>query len=422
MMFRRCVLLGLLAVSSSLLADGKSDISVMTQNQYLGASLVPIISAISDPSQNPDIQKQAIISTLERIRDNRTSERITALADTIAERQPHFVGLQEVENIQCSPSDACLPFGDVFNDHLQLTLDALANAGKPYRALATVENLSIAGFPVFLDDINGPDIFISITDRDVILVRDDIEDAQATNLDCSYSSADGCNYSENIIIGGRPVLRGFVGVDATIEGKQYRIVNTHLEVPFALTDNNELVQSVQTEELLDALSTTDDDREIIVVGDFNSSPEDANDSSPYRQMTMNGFTDTWKKRPVKPSGFTCCQDSDLANLESALDTRIDHVFTSSEPLRVKANVLDNKPIDKTFSNLWPSDHSSVSVRFQYRNTRCRGRSGHTRAPGNRNGHTQKDENYLEPITWKCRRVLDRYPSRSRYCGGCANAR
>ena len=75
-------------------------------------------------------------------------------------------------------------------------------------------------------------------------------------------------------------------------------------------------------------------------------------------------------RPGKPDGNTCCQDSNLRNEESKHKRRVDMVFASPEPSRVKANVLYDKPTDKIEAELWrpalwPSDHSGVSVRLKY---------------------------------------------------------
>ncbi|NND73055.1 MAG: hypothetical protein HKN43_15890 [Rhodothermales bacterium] len=370
------ILIGLLGFSSSLFADKKTTVSVMTQNQYLGTSLTAIISADNDIERN-----LAVINMLISVQQNRTAERIAALAQSIAEREPHFAGLQEVEAIQCTNINpnfpqACAQFAGAFADHLQLTLDALANLGTTYNAVAMVENVKLEDIPVFLDNDTLPDIVISIIDRDVILVRDDVEDAAPAEFECILQSADGCNFMNTAIVGSFPVLRGYVGVDATIDGRRFRFVNTHLEIPFALTqpvDPNSVpvpVQRKQAEELIWALSHSEDDEddiETILAGDFNSSPEDAYDYSPYKVISRAGYTDSWTRRPGKPSGYTCCQDSDLSNLESTLDTRIDHVFTASIPRRVKAkaNVLDNQPEDKTVTGLWPSDHATVSVRLRY---------------------------------------------------------
>jgi hypothetical protein len=119
-----------------------------------------------------------------------------------------------------------------------------------------------------------------------------------------------------------------------------------------------------------------------VVGDINSSTEDPPFWSPfgpayppYLQLA-NGtdlfgnplsfpYTDIWTLRPGKPPGFTCCEAADLSNAESMHDERIDVIFSLIPPVRVKANVLNNNPEDKTPSGLWPSDHATVVGRLFY---------------------------------------------------------
>ncbi len=41
------------------------------------------------------------------------------------------------------------------------------------------------------------------------------------------------------------------------------------------------------------------------------------------------------------------------------------IFSSVEPIRVKANVVGNDEEDQTFSGLWPSDHAEVVARMKF---------------------------------------------------------
>ena len=126
----------------------KADIKVMTQNQYLGATLTPIVTAGDPVSFN-----LAVINALQSIASNNLPERVQALAETIADKNPDLVGLQEVFSFGCIESGslpgACFLFGAAFNNHLSETLDALADHGANYYVAATVQNLTIpsAGFP-----------------------------------------------------------------------------------------------------------------------------------------------------------------------------------------------------------------------------------------------------------------------------------
>jgi len=168
------IVLGALFTPALLLANpGKPDIVVITQNQYLGADLTPIISA-----EGPEEYNQAVLDTLFSIAANNIPERAEALAKSIAGRHAHLVGLQEVFKFECIESGtipgACLLFSDAMNDHLQLTLDALQGIGADYYVAGIVENLNVPGLPVFLNLDAVPDVFIRVLDRDVILARGDV--------------------------------------------------------------------------------------------------------------------------------------------------------------------------------------------------------------------------------------------------------
>jgi endonuclease/exonuclease/phosphatase family metal-dependent hydrolase len=382
-----------LLTANGALAKPKADIKVMTQNQYLGADLTPIVSA-----ENPADFNDAVIAALLSIAANNFPERANALAESIADKSPHLVGLQEVYEFECVDfgSGLCSTFHGAFNDHLAVTLDALAGHGANYVVVAEVQNLTLPavgfpfpGLPVFLNDDLVPDIFIKVTDRDVILARADVV-TQAVPYACDRPSLDGCNFNTfataDTLAGPIIIERGFVGVDARIDGQDYRFVNTHLEVqfpaPLALAP---MIQAGQATELLLTLAfqPAAPGSRLIVVGDINSSPTDPVFDGPFDfpiqppyQQLANGttlfgdplgffLTDIWGLRPGKPDGFTCCELPDLSNPVSQHGERIDVIFTLPAPISVKANVLDAKTRDKTRSGHWPSDHASVSAELAY---------------------------------------------------------
>ena len=91
-------LLGGILLPATLMAapPGKPDIVVMTQNQYLGADLTPIVAA-----ESPEEYNLAVLNAMFQITANNTPERVQALAETILERKPHLVGLQEMFRFDC---------------------------------------------------------------------------------------------------------------------------------------------------------------------------------------------------------------------------------------------------------------------------------------------------------------------------------
>lgn len=67
-------------------------------------------------------------------------------------------------------------------------------------------------------------------------------------------------------------LRGYVAADAFVRGSTYRFVNTHLEIQGGSLDPLlPFVQAAQAQELISMLAT--ETRPVILVGDFNSSPQ-----------------------------------------------------------------------------------------------------------------------------------------------------
>jgi hypothetical protein len=406
--FSTTLALTLLATAPAL-AQGRID--VMTQNQYLGADLTPVITA---PEEGFN---QAVIDALSEVAANDIATRADLLARLIANRLPELVGLQEVFRYECydlaPPTDMtgcndprianAFPIdvapGVSVNDHLVLTMQALSELDEPYVRAATVENLKITdpfapslppGIPVFLDDDPFPDITVTILDRDVILARGDIS---ATAVDYSAAcpgrtSVDGCNY---LVVAPTPlpavpfIQRGWVGVDATIDGKKYRFVNTHLEVQNPEDGNpfSQIFQVAQSAELISVLAATPASRSLIVVGDINSSSEDPiipgplplpppfNNGiiPPYTQFVGSGYTDAWTVTDDIP-GFSCCQESDLSNHSSILDERIDVIFSLDPEAWLnkakKKRVLGSKVPDKSAPDgLWPSDHGSVAAQLEF---------------------------------------------------------
>ena len=348
---------------------GLERVKVLTQNQYLGADLAPILAAGSPAEFN-----EAALAALAQVAANNFPERVRVLARQIAFTRPHFVGLQEVFDFTLNGQNGAPPF----RNHLADTLDALEAFGADYVVVAQIENFG-ADLPV---DVNGdgtPDAVVGVFDSDVILVRGDIaETATAVPYSsvCARPAADGgpgCHYQVTVVAdspaGPLDILRGFIGVDATVGGVDYRFVNTHLEVQLPDPTNplSAAVQAFQAAELLATVAATPDALGLIVVGDINSSPEDPVIGTPpdvivppYQQFLAAGLIDAWTERFFDTPGFTCCQDADLRNRRSALDQRIDVVFSREDPWRVRARRLGASPFSKTFPlRLWPSDHAAV---------------------------------------------------------------
>jgi endonuclease/exonuclease/phosphatase family metal-dependent hydrolase len=364
--------------------DKKTDIKVMTQNQYLGADLGPVIAAT--PEQYPF----AIVNALQSIAINNIPERAATLAKSIAKRKPDLVALQEVYAFQCtslvSGYDACSAFPGAFNDHLALTEAALDDLGSDYEVVAVLQNMTIPALPVFLPGIGDaenptPAMIVSVIDRDVILARSNVE-ASLAPIPCMKPApvSDGCHYQAVATVptplGDITVERGFVGVNAKVKGQDYLFVNTHLEIRMlGSSEASTALQPLQASELVGTLAAylpyLPQAPRVIIAGDFNNGPENTRLApyfieTAYEQLSVD-YTDTWTLRHGKPkNGFTCCQAADLLNDPSSLDERIDIVFANPAPAKAKTAILNAKKGDRTASGLWPSDHASVFTKLTYR--------------------------------------------------------
>ncbi|MEE8387924.1 MAG: endonuclease/exonuclease/phosphatase family protein [Acidiferrobacterales bacterium] len=366
------LVVSLLFVPTRALADNgqtrSGQIKAISQNLYVGADLFRILSATA-PEQIPVVTAEVFFI----IQATNFPERAEAIAEVIEDKRPDVIGLQEVSLLRVqSPSDFFIgnpnPAETVVYDYLQILLAALERRGLHYRVASEVQNIDVE-LPAFVDfdpDTGAP-LFddVRLTDRDVILVRNNVDDANAV----------GVNFGVNLEV---PVAgltlaftRGYTAVDATVRGKTFRVVNTHLEVkgeglvPF--------IQMLQAQELVGVLAT--ENRPVVLLGDLNSPADDVIDPAtgfvpPIFQFQSAGFTDVWALGG-EGAGFTCCQAEFLVSINSAYNERVDYVLYRDEDLsplghktRIDAELLGDEVEDKTASGLWPSDHAGVYARIR----------------------------------------------------------
>jgi endonuclease/exonuclease/phosphatase family metal-dependent hydrolase len=354
----RAVVAGLALLVCTPSGARAGDLRVMTRNLYLGADLMPLLTA-----PTPAQALVAAGTAFEQIAASNFPERAGALAEEIAKRRPHLVGLQEVFAFTLNGSTGPVPFRDYLTD----LLDALAAHGAAYAVAGVVENLAFA--------VDFPGLgTIGVVDRDVILARSDVPTSVVRpGKLCPKPSADGCNYQFVLEIPTPfgvtlPVERGFVVVDATVDGRALRFATTHLEIKDGADPASGVFQFAQAVQLLVTLARLPAPAGVtIVAGDLNSSPEDPvtvvgplNIVPPYLQFLTAGYIDVWVLHPGEPPGFTCCQLPDLSNPTSVASERIDLVFSSTTPLRVSARLTGNTPLDEAHPSIrWPSDHAGV---------------------------------------------------------------
>ena len=383
--------------------SGAAEIDVMTQNQYLGADLAPVLAVATTEPFDPVAFNTTVVEALTKIAAARPAERARVLAAEVSQRNPDVVGLQEAYKFVCSPYPNVPPMAgmgcedpaikDAFTDHLQNTEVALR--GK-YKLAGQVTNLKVDGIPFA---VNGYPAVLSIADRDAILVRANLP-ASWVNFAlvglCPKHSDQGCNYQTApppfpTPVGSIAIERGFLAVDVTIKGQAYRVFNTHLEQRLLVPNQLEtcIFQVGQTYELVGiALGTWDELKKVIVLGDINSDPRDTIPGSPcpgylspplptlpvktpYQIFTFNYmFWDTWDLRPQDESGLTCCQSEDLANRQTEMYERIDMIFSLPRPshvlnMKLLGNTMGDKTLPPGNGGLWPSDHNGLAAKLKY---------------------------------------------------------
>ena len=334
-------------------APAKGSVRVMTRNIYVGTDLDTIYKV-----QNPQLIPVVAAWAFQMMLSTDFSERAQALADEVALGKPHLIGLQEVSLFRIqSPGDAAfggtVPAETVFLDFLDVLMTALQQRGLNYQIAGMIENFDVevpmvtSPTPTF-DDVR-------LTDYDVILARNDVE----------VSNVYAQNFQTALPIPGfgMDLHRGFVAVDAGVDRKTYRFINTHLE------SETEMVRYAQAEELVDYLDT--ETKPIILVGDLNSP---APEGTVYQYLLSEGYEDAWihNRIPFNKNGYTAIHDPDLRNTTVKLDHRIDLILVKSHKKPgikqiigpVWAFVVGDELEDRTPSGLWPSDHAGVIARLQ----------------------------------------------------------
>lgn len=322
----------------SLGANGAHSITVMTRNIYIGADVDAVIAALASPDPSDDLP--ALLGNIAVLQQTAFPLRAQALAAEIARAHPHIVGLQEVTQLQVNLTGLGIPV-DINLDFLPILLDALAAHGLNYSVAAQVTNLTAAPFPG-----------ISVTDHDVILV-----DASRVVV---APGAVAQTYALNlgVVAPGVDLKRGWVRIDATVEGVPVTVASTHLES--GSFPGFDALRAGQVGELMGSLAGA---AAVIVLGDFNDVPG----SLMYGVVTGAGFSDAWASLRPGAGGLTCCHLPDLSDPVAKFTQRIDYVFTRGlvgpqDRLQGRISIIGDQPGDRIAGPsypIWPSDHAGV---------------------------------------------------------------
>jgi endonuclease/exonuclease/phosphatase family metal-dependent hydrolase len=331
---------------------GKRDLTVMTQNLYLGSSLGPALEAAT-----PEAFVEAVARIYATVQYTNFPQRAEAIADEIQENEPDLIGLQEVTKWTTGGLNP--PPG---YDFLAILENDLKARGLHYSATAIAHNANIGPAPLALAAQGcvqpGPVITCSVQleDRDVILVNNDTPGLTWSNPQSGRYTAQQAIESP---VGPLSFDRGWVSIDAKLKNQPFRFVDTHLE-----TEESPLVQEAQAAEFL---AGPGKGGTIVATGDFNSA-SDGSTTTSYAQLTAPGkFRDSWNEGLLGP-GSSCCQESNtpplapgaLNNPVSTLRTRIDLILGrgAARSDGDDAELVGDTPFQGA-PPFWPSDHAGV---------------------------------------------------------------
>jgi endonuclease/exonuclease/phosphatase family metal-dependent hydrolase len=336
----------------------KRNLTVMTQNLYLGSSLTPAITA-----QTPEAFVAAVAQIYATVQYTDFPARAEAIADEIQAKKPDLIGLQEVTKWTTSGDNA--PPG---YDFLTILQSALQARGLDYSVAAVSDNADIGPVPLALppDCIEDSSItcMVELQDRDVILVNEH-------KRGLSWGHPRSGQYTTQAVIdsavGPLSFDRGWASIRARLKQQPFRFVDTHLE-----TEDFQDVQEAQASEFL---AGPGKGGTIIATGDFNSAADGSNTNS-YAQLTAPGkFNDAWDEDELGP-GWTCCQASDtpplapgaLNNPVSTLDHRIDLILSRAAARSDgdQAELIGDTHFQEVpqAPPFWPSDHAGVVAKVR----------------------------------------------------------
>ena len=321
-------------------ANGARRIGVMTRNLYVGADVDAVIGALvsSDPSDDlPALQ--AAIGTLQR---TDFPARAAAIANEFATQRPAVIGLQEVYQLHVDLTPLGLPV-NIDMDYLAILQSAIAARQLPYAVAAKVKDTDATPF-------QG----ITLVDYDVLLVdttRVVVAPGAITN-----------QFAYNIgpVAQGVDIRRGYIIVNATVDGVPLTLANTHLES--GSDPQLAMLRAAQATELATVLAAAP---ALVLTGDFNDTPG----SPMYQVLAGAGFTDSWATLRPGVTGLTCCNLADLSNATPAFDQRIDYIFSRgvghpTEGLLGSIELIGSRPNDRISGPagpIWPSDHAGVNA-------------------------------------------------------------
>ena len=349
--------------------SANQNITVMTQNLYLGADVAEALKLM------PDVAAAAQYMW-ESVRDTDFSVRAPSLAAEAVEINPVVIGLQEATTWSCTPDASTAPVVvfDFTADYLKATAkngpgyvvatkDG-AKAFSPGYAIEPIVGATVVRDPARFQPLFGTDqASCGFQIADALLVRSDMAERVAAVGIGTYDDV------LEVIPGFITVERGYAWADLELDGTTVRFITTHLESVWS--PNVEPNSVRQARQLLKI--TSEVTGPVVVMGDFNADPRDprapgtpnpaaqpessvacqGRTCNAYWIMVDGGFTDAGPDAS-DPKNATWGADAtlagpDLDRVPAAMASgnsvgyteRLDYVFVRGEISIVRSEIVGN---------------------------------------------------------------------------------
>jgi hypothetical protein len=330
------------------LSKGKGDLRVMTYNVDEGTDYIEVMAA-----KNAQQFLVAVGQTITQVRATDPRGRMAAVAQQIIAAGPMFVSLQELDQWftgSYNPSTGKCENVTLEFDMISDLMRALDAQGGHYTIAKQAQQWAIPPVPGFIP----PNSFVcvGVIDYIAILARTDLPKLQ-------WDHAQSQQYVNMLLfptpLGVIPFPRAWVSLDANFNGRNFRMIGTHLE------SADPVIRRKQGEELRTGPANIS--LPIVLAMDSNALASPLPQDPTYLDFLLAGYQDVWTEIFPNLPGYTSGQAQFLDNVESQLNTRIDLILTFGPVEAQNIALFGATQSSKTPGGLWPSDHAGVAAQL-----------------------------------------------------------
>jgi hypothetical protein len=293
--------IGVLPAAAQSLSKDKGGLRVMTYNVDEGTDYFEVQAATTSEEFLVAVGK-----TIRQVRVTEPHGRMKAIAKQILAAAPTLVSLQELD--QWFTGSFNLSNGQCENmklevDMLANLMKALAARGGHYQIAKQEQQWAIPPIPGLLR--SGDFVCVAVIDYIAILARTDLPKF-------TWRNPQGQQYVHILMfptpLGAIPFPRAWASVDAKFSGKEFRLINTHLESADAH------IRREQAEER--RTGPADTSQPVVLAMNSNAQAFPFPQDPTYVDFLVAGFQDAWTELFPGLPGFTSGQAQFLDNKES----------------------------------------------------------------------------------------------------------